>query len=230
MPAHPAFAGIGAIAFDAYGTLYDIDAAARRCRDALGDKADAFSALWRQKQLQYMWLRSLQGHYAPFSTVTAEALDFAMDTFGFADAALRAKLIDLYREIDAFPDVPAALAALKAGGRRLAILSNGSPDFLAPAARSSGLDKILEASLSVEAVKIFKPDPRVYKLAVDHFGLPPERIGFVSSNAWDACAGAAYGFKTAWLNRAKAKPERLPGRPAAEITRIDELAGLLGAQ
>ncbi len=219
---------IAVCVFDAYGTLYDINSATERCRGDLGGRADAISALWRQKQLGYAWLRSLMGAYAPFWQITGEALDFALEAHGIADPPLRARLMHLYREIDAFPEAPAALAALARKGLRLAILSNGSPDMLAAAAASSGLGAILEISLSVEQVGIYKPDPRVYQLVVDHFAVPAARVAFVSSNAWDAHAGAHFGFRSIWLNRTGQPRDRLPGIPALERNTLADLPALFG--
>jgi len=223
-----AFANIAACVFDAYGTLYDFNAAAARCRAALGGKADELSALWRTKQLQYSWLRSLMGAYAPFWQVTGEALDVAMRTLGLADAKLRDQLMDCYRNIDPFPEVPGVLQRLKQEGLRLAILSNGSPDMLAAASKHAQLDAVLEASLSVDAVKIFKPDRRVYQLACDHFGVAPAHIAFFSSNGWDAHGAQHFGFQTAWLNRTGLPRENLPGAPMHECKTLDDLPALLG--
>ncbi len=224
----PTLANIGACVFDAYGTLYDFNSAAARCRARLGGKADELSALWRSKQLQYSWLRSLMGAYAPFWQVTGEALDFAMQSLGLADKALRAELMDCYRNIDAFPEVPGVLGRLKAKGMRLAILSNGSPDMLAAAAKHAKLDGLLEASLSVDAVKIYKPDRRVYQLACDHFGMAAARIAFFSSNGWDAHGAQHFGFATAWLNRTGQPREKLPAAPAHECKTLADLPALLG--
>jgi 2-haloacid dehalogenase len=223
-----ALSNVAACVFDAYGTLYDFNSAADRCRDQLGGKADELSALWRSKQLKYTWLRSLMGAYAPFWQVTGEALDFAMETLGIANAPMRERLMNLYREIDPFPEVLGTLARLKAKGMRLAILSNGSPDMLAPAARHSRLDTILEASLSVDAVKIYKPDRRVYQLACDYFRLEAQHIAFFSSNGWDAHGAAHFGFQTVWLNRTGQRRERLPGALAHESKTLDDLPALLG--
>jgi 2-haloacid dehalogenase len=223
-----AFANIAACVFDAYGTLYDFNSAAARCRARLGGKAEELSALWRQKQLQYSWLRSLMGAYAPFWQVTGEALDVALSTFGFADKQLRADLMDCYRDIDPFPEVPGVLARLKENGLRLAILSNGSPDMLAAAATHAKLDGVLEASLSVDAVKIYKPDRRVYQLACDHFGVAAARIAFFSSNGWDAHGAQHFGFQTAWLNRTGLPRENLPGAPMHECKTLADLPALLG--
>lgn len=223
-----AFTNIAACVFDAYGTLYDFNSAAARCRARLGGKADELSALWRQKQLQYSWLRSLMGAYAPFWQVTGEALAVAMQALGLADAKLRADLMDCYRDIDPFPEVPGVLARLKEKGMRLAILSNGSPDMLAAAAKHAKLDAVLEASLSVDAVKIYKPDRRVYQLAADHFGVAPARIAFFSSNGWDAHGAQHFGFPTAWLNRTGQPREALPGAPLHECKTLADIPALLG--
>lgn len=227
-PPAPPWTDATVCVFDAYGTLYDFNSAAARCRDALGDKAEPLSALWRQKQLQYTWLRSLMGRYASFWQVTGEALDHAMAALGIADNGLRQRLMDCYHGLDAFPEVPGTLARLKAAGLRLAILSNGSPGMLAGAAERTGLDKLLEVSLSVDAVKVFKPAGIVYRLVTDHFAAPPDRVVFVSSNAWDAHAGADYGFRAVWLNRARAAAENMPGRLAAVRETVADLPALLG--
>jgi 2-haloacid dehalogenase len=223
----PALTSVAVCVFDAYGTLYDFNAAAARCRDALGDKAEPLSALWRQKQLQYTWLRSLMGRYASFWQVTGEALDHALAQLGIADNGLRQRLMDCYHGLDAFPEVPGVLKRLKDAGIRLAILSNGSPGMLAGAAERTGLDKLLEISLSVDAVKVFKPDHRVYRLVTDHFAVPAGRVAFFSSNAWDAHAGADFGFQSVWLNRTRAAAENLPGRLAATRESLADLPALL---
>ena len=225
---HPAFRDIGACVFDAYGTLFDVHSAARRAGDALGDKAAAVSAVWRDKQLQYTWLRSLMGTHTGFWQVTGEALDFALAAHGIEDDALRDRLMELYLSLEAYPDVVPALSKLRAGGKQTAILSNGSPDMLGAAVESAGLDRILDASLSIEEVGIYKPDARVYQLAVDRLGVAAKRICFVSTNCWDAHRAAHFGFTVAWMNRFGQQDERLPGRPATVMQGLDELPGLLG--
>lgn len=227
---HPAFADIGACVFDAYGTLFDVHSAVGKGGSALGDKAPAVSDLWRQKQLEYTWLRSLMGVHLNFRQVTRDGLEYALASHGVEDPALRDRLLALYDDLDAYPEVPATLAALKAAGLKTAILSNGSPDMLTAAVASAGLGESLDALLSVEEVGIFKPDPRVYELAVDRLEIPAPRICFLSSNAWDANGAAHFGFKVAWINRFHKQPERLPGEPAAVIHRLDELPGLLGLE
>ena len=225
---HPAFQDIGACVFDASGTLFDVHSAARRAGDALGDKAAAVSAVWRDKQLQYTWLRSLMAAHADFWQVTGEALDFALAAQGIEDAALRARLMELYLSLEAYPDVVPALTRLRAGGKQTAILSNGAPEMLSAAVESAGLDAVLDASLSIEEVGIYKPDARVYQLAVDRLGVEAKRICFVSTNCWDAHGAANFGFTVAWMNRFDQQDERLPGAPATVMQGLDELPGLLG--
>ena len=224
----PAFADIGACVFDAYGTLFDVHSAVGRSGGALGDKAEGVSTLWRQKQLEYTWLRSLMGAYVDFWQVTGDGLDYALAANEVDDAALRQRLMELYLSLDAYPDVKDALDRLRAGGKKTAILSNGAPAMLEAAVGSADLGTRLDATLSVDELRIFKPDARVYQLAVERLGVEPGRIGFVSTNAWDACGAAHFGFNVAWLNRFGQKPERLPGTPAAVISSLAELPGLLG--
>jgi 2-haloacid dehalogenase len=222
------FEGIGACVFDAYGTLFDFNAAAARCRNALGDQADPLSALWRTKQLQYTWLRSLMGRHVHFWQVTSDALDYAMATLGIEDEGLRERLLDWYRTLDAYPEVKAMLEALSGAGMKTAILSNGAPEMLASAVESVSLDDLLDAVLSVEDVGIYKPHASVYCLAVDRLGVDAERICFMSSNAWDANGAAAFGFRVVRINRFGQTAERLPGEPAAEIETLETLPALLG--
>ena len=227
---HPRFSNIGACVFDAYGTLFDVHSAAARYRADLGDAADAFSQTWRDKQLQYTWLRSLMGreHHIDFWQLTADALDFALETHGFDDEALRQNLLACYLELDAYPEVKEVLTRLKDGGLKTAILSNGSPDMLAAGVDNAGIAEVLDAVISVEDAGIFKPDPSVYGLAVEQLAVAPERIAFQSSNAWDANGAAAFGFRVAWVNRFGARPERLPGPADAELVTLSELPPLLG--
>ncbi|MBT5415061.1 MAG: haloacid dehalogenase type II [Rhodospirillaceae bacterium] len=221
------FSAIGACVFDAYGTLFDFNAATERCRDALGDKAAPLSATWRAKQLEYTWLRSLMGRHADFWRVTGDALDVSLAVHGIGDAALRDRLLDCYRSLDAYPDAKDTLARLRAAGLATAILSNGSPAMLDSAVDSAGLGDVLDAVLSVEEVGIFKPHPSVYQLAVDRLGIPAERICFMSSNGWDARGAAAFGFRVVWVNRFGQPPDRLPDEPHAVVDTLDALPGLL---
>lgn len=222
------FTGIRACVFDAYGTLLDVNAAARHCRGALGDRWEELAALWRSKQLEYTWLRSLMGRYADFRQVTGEALDYALERHRIADPALRATLMDLYRRLDAYADAGATLSALRGRGLRTAILSNGSPDMLADAVGGAGLTPLLDEVLSVDGLGIYKPHPSVYQLACDRLDVPPEAVLFVSANGWDAAGAAAFGFRVAWLNRAGLPRERLPAGPAAEVDSLSALVPLVG--
>lgn len=204
--------------FDAYGTLFDVAAAAREAAAEPGGEALAavwptLAAIWRRKQLEYAWIRSLSGAHADFWVVTCEALDYAMAATGLAGAALRERLQALYLDLRAYPEAPATLDALRAAGLRTAILSNGSPQMLARAVAAAGLGDRLDAVLSAEAVGVFKTDPRVYALVGATFGVAPAQALFVSSNGWDAAAAAGYGFRTLWVNRGGDPEERLPWRP-----------------
>lgn len=221
--------GIRACVFDAYGTLFDVNAAAANARDALGPAWQPLAEIWRTKQLQYTWLRSLMGRHVDFWQGTEDALDFALASLKIADYGLRRRLLDLYFELDAYPEVRAVLAKLGAVGLNRAILSNGSPEMLAAAVRSAGLGESLEAVLSVEAVGVFKPSPRVYQLAVDRFMVAPGEICFVSSNGWDAFAAKAFGFRVLWCNRSGQPPERMPQAPDGEIKTLAELPACVGA-
>ncbi len=221
-------ADTAACVFDAYGTLFDLTSAARRCGDALGDRAGPLGALWRGKQLEYSWLRSLMGRHADFWQVTGEALDYAMAQLGVAGPGLRERLMEAFLTIDAYPDARRVLQALRRAGRPAAILSNGSPRMLAAATASAGIAELLDHVLSIEEVGVYKPDRRVYELATRRLGVAAERVCFISSNGWDAAGAASFGFKAVWANRAGAPRERLPAQPAAEITGLDALPALLG--
>ena len=226
--ASPRLNGIRACVFDAYGTLFDYASAAARCRDALGDKWERLNALWREKQLQYTWLRAAQGIHADFWQVTGDALDFALETIGVAESALRARLMQLYLELDAFPEVAQTLRRLRGSGMKTAILSNGTPEMLRAAVKNAGLADLLDAVISVESAGVYKPHPKVYRLAAQRFELAPEAISFQSSNAWDAYAASAFGMRAVWCNRYGQRPERLPGRPDFELRSLADLPGLVG--
>jgi 2-haloacid dehalogenase len=214
---------VRAVVFDAYGTLFDVASAAADARDALGDRWIALADVWRTKQLQYTWVRSLAGRHADFWTVTQDALDFALEAVGIRDEGLRDRLLASYERLGAYDDARATLDRLRGAGLRLAILSNGAPRMLEAAARSAGLSDALEVILSVEDVGIFKPHPSVYALAVDRLGLPAGEILFVSSNGWDAFGAKAFGFRVAWVNRTGQPRERLPHAPDLEIRTLAEL-------
>jgi 2-haloacid dehalogenase len=220
--------GIKGCVFDAYGTLFDFNSAVARCRDILGEQADTLSRIWREKQLQYTWLRSLMGRHEDFWKVTGDALDFAMRSLEIRDEALRERLMSLYRVLDAFPEVPATLEALKSGGFKTAILSNGSPEMLLSVVQGTGIAHLLDAVLSVEAVGIYKPHPSVYKIAVDSLSLDAEAICFVSANAWDAHGASAFGLKVVWCNRYGQSREILPGAADVEVSTLAEIPSIVG--
>ena len=219
---------IEACVFDAYGTLFDFNSAAARCRDVLGDKAEELSAMWRTKQLAYTWLRGLMGKHADFWQVTGDALDFCLETMGIRGAALRARLMDCYKNLDAFPEVPGVLKRLKAAGMKTAILSNGTPAMLDAVVSHTGTGALFDALLSVESVGVYKPHPSVYKMCVERLGVPAGRIAFQSSNAWDAVAAATFGMKVVWINRYGQRRERLTAQPDVEGRTLDDLLPALG--
>jgi 2-haloacid dehalogenase len=219
--------GIHACVFDAYGTLFDVNSAARRAQDELGSRWQPLSDLWRTKQLQYTWLRGLGGHHADFWTVTSDALSFALESLKLEDADLHRRLMTLYLSLNVYPDVIDALKQLKAGGKRLAILSNGTPQMLASAATNSGIADLLDAVLSVEEVGVFKPHPSVYGLASERLKLASEQICFLSSNGWDAYAAKAFGFHAVWCNRFNQASERIPETPDGQITTLAALPGIV---
>lgn len=219
--------GMEACVFDAYGTLFDVNSASRTAQDTLGEKWQALAELWRAKQLQYTWLRGLGGRHADFWQVTGDALDFALSTLHVEDAALRARLMNLYLRLDAYPEVPAAIKQLKQSGMKLAILSNGTPAMLSAAAGNAGIADQFDAVLSVEEVKVYKPHPLVYQLACDRLNVTADRICFLSSNGWDAYSAKAFGMRVLWCNRLGQTPERIPQTPDAQIGTLAELPDIV---
>ena len=219
--------GVAACVFDAYGTLFDFSSVADECGAALGERAAAFIALWRDKQLQTTWLLAAQGRHRDFWTVTGDALDYALAAFGADTPDLRERLMARYLTLDAFPEVPDTLRRLKARGLRLAILSNGTPSMLEALVKCAKLDNLFDLTLSVEEAGFFKPHPKVYQLALDRLQLPADAISFQSSNAWDAYAASAFGMKVVWCNRSGQQPERLPGAPDRVIKSLAELPDLV---
>jgi 2-haloacid dehalogenase len=219
--------GIQACVFDAYGTLFDVNSPSLIAQDTLGEKWQPLAELWRSKQLQYTWLRGLGGRYADFWQVTGDALDFALSTLQIEDAVLRARLMNLYLTLDAYPEVPATLKQLKQSGIKLAILSNGTPAMLAAATGNAGIADLFDAVLSVEEVKVYKPHPSVYKLACDRLNMAADRICFLSSNGWDAYSAKAFGLRVVWCNRLGQTPERMPETPDAQIATLAELPDMV---
>jgi 2-haloacid dehalogenase len=216
---------IGAAVFDAYGTLLDVHAAMEKHAARIGPDWQRVSQDWRNKQLEYTWVRSLAGafHHRDFFALTREALAFTAAKHGITDRVLLADVLDAYRRLAAYPEAPNVLARLKHRGIGRAILSNGEPGMLADAVQAAGFVPLLDDVLSVESVRVFKPDPRVYQLATARFGLPAERIAFLSSNAWDAFGAHAFGFRVFWVNRT-GQPEEYGLR--GNVTELSDLAGL----
>jgi 2-haloacid dehalogenase len=219
--------GIRACVFDAYGTVFDFATAAARCPDIPEEGRASLTALWRDKQLQYTWLRTLQGRYVDFWQVTGDALDFALDSLAIRKPLLREKLMELYRTLAAFPEVYDVLRSLRESGFATAILSNGSPAMLDAAVNGAGLSGLFDAVLSADAVGAFKTDPKVYQYALDQLGVPASAVSFQSSNAWDAHAASDFGMRVVWCNRYGQQRERLPGSPDHEIRTLAELPALL---
>ncbi|CUH16770.1 (S)-2-haloacid dehalogenase 4A [Jannaschia seosinensis] len=215
--------------FDAYGTLFDVTSAARETAEAgdfpvLADRWRVLAVAWRDKQLQYSWLRAITGDHADFWQVTGDALDWAMEAEGLAgDTALRDRLMGLYRSLSAYDEVLEVLEALKNGGMGTGILSNGSPEMLQEAVASAGIGRLLDHVLSVESVGVYKPSSKVYDMVGRAFGCEAGRVLFVSANGWDVAAAGAYGFETVWVNRAGAPVDRLHARPGHIM---DDLSGL----
>jgi len=207
--------------FDAYGTLFDVHSLASRYQARLGEQAQSVSALWRTKQLEYTWLRSLMQRYVDFWKITQDALDYALDSHGIDDNSLRKDLLSAYHELSCYPEVPDTLSKIKQIGLGTAILSNGSPEMLEAGVSNSNLGKVLDSIISVDTIKVFKPSPKVYQLATDQLGCNPEEILFFSSNAWDVSGAATFGFQTVWVNRFAQATERLPGNPVLEINTLD---------
>ncbi len=212
--------------FDAYGTLFDVHAAIARHRAAAGPEAERLSEIWRTKQLEYTWTLTLAGHYVDFWTLTERALDYALARVPSVDRALRPQLLDAYLRLEAFADAPTMLADLKARGARLAILSNGSPAMLTAAVDAAGIGGLLDAVLSVEAVRVYKPRPEVYTLVTGGLGVAPGEVAFISSNRWDVMGAASFGFRPLWVNRAGMPPEYPDLAPLHEISNLAALADL----
>ena len=212
--------------FDAYGTLFDVHAAVRKHSAAMGPDAQFLSELWRAKQLEYSWMLSLMGRYRDFWDLTQDALDYAFARVPTADRSMRDKLLDAYWSCDAYPDVPELFKQLKLRGARLAILSNGTPKMLEAAIANAGIGDSLDEVISVDEVKIYKPDPKVYDLVTTRFRAFPEAISFQSSNRWDAAGAAAYGFSTVWINRNAMPEEYNDIRPAAVLPNLTGLLAL----
>lgn len=209
--------------FDAYGTLFDVHAAVRRHAAEIGPDGQLLSDLWRAKQLEYSWVRTLMGAYQDFWALTEQALDHAFARVPTADRSLRQKLLDAYWTLDCYPEVPNVLRTLKAGGARIAVLSNGSPSMLASAVRSAALDDIIDDVFSVDPLRRFKTDPSVYDLVTTQWRLYPDAVSFQSSNRWDVAGATKFGFRTVWINRANMPDEYQDLKPSLILPSLEGL-------
>lgn len=217
--------------FDAYGTLFDVTAAARRASEEPGqeDLAAYWSAIagqWRRKQLEYSWQLTIRNETCDFWQVTQAALDWVLEAEGLQDDHLRERLLALYWQLEAYQDVPATLSCLAQRGLRSAIVSNGSADMLANAVNAAGIRDQIATIISAETIGVFKPSPRIYDHACHTLGTTPEEIALITSNSWEACAAAAYGFRTIWLNRTTLPMEHLPGTPDHQLRDLSHLPEL----
>ena len=216
---------IAAYVFDAYGTLFDVHSAVRRHAGSVGPDAPRLSEVWRNKQLEYSWVRALTGKYRPFSALTEEALDYAFAAVPNADRAARADLLEAYLSLDAYEEVADVLRALKERGSRTAILSNGSPDMLDPVVDRAGLSELLDAVVSVDELRTFKTEPRVYRHCCERLGVEPNEVSFQSSNRWDIAGATAFGHRTVWVNRTGAPDEYADLSPAMVARDLRTLVG-----
>ena len=213
-----------AYVFDAYGTLLDVHAAVRKHSDALGPAGAKMSQVWRQKQLEYSWVRSLMGSYADFWRLTEDALDYALEANDLgADSQLRQVLLDAYWTLDAYPEVPSVLEKLRNNGARIAILSNGSPEMLSAAIDSGGLRDMIDDVFSVDAIKQYKTAPEVYRMVTNSWDMPADEISFQSSNRWDVAGAQKFGFQTVWINRTEQPDEYKNYQPDRVIPTLNEL-------
>ena len=218
---------VRALVFDAYGTLFDVHSVMARCEAQFPGSGAALSQLWRQKQLEYTWLRSLMGRYETFEVITGQALRHACSALKLSLTAESERALVLeYRRLSTFPEAPAALAGLR--DCRLAILSNGSPEMLNALVRNARLERLLDQVVSVDEVRVFKPHPAVYRHAAERLQAHADEIGFVSSNYWDVCGAASCGLQAYWINRARAAQDVLGQRPKAVLERLTDLIGLMG--
>ena len=217
---------IKAIIFDAYGTLFDVNSAAEKCKDKIGDKWEDFANFWRTTQLEYTWLRSLMKRHEDFLQVTEGSLDKSMKAFKI-DPSMKNELLNLYKVLSPFKEVPEALKTLKAKKFKLAILSNGTPSLLNELVRSNDLNDLFDDLFSVEEVGIYKPDSKVYDLPIKKYEIEKNEVAFLSANTWDVSGGGNYGFNSIWVNRNNSIFDNLDYKPLNEIKNLNELVKLI---
>ena len=217
---------IKAIIFDAYGTLFDVNSAAEKCKDKIGDKWESFANFWRTTQLEYTWLRSLMKRHKDFWQITEESLDKSIKAFNI-DASMKNELLNLYKVLSPFKEVPETLKTLKEKNFKLAILSNGTPSLLNELVKSNGLDDLFDDLFSIEEVEIYKPDSKVYELPIKKYKIEKNEIAFLSANTWDVSGGGNYGFNSIWVNRNNSIFDNLDYKPQSEIKNLRELTKLI---
>ena len=217
---------IKAIIFDAYGTLFDVNSAAEKCKDKIGDKWEPFANFWRTTQLEYTWLRSLMKRHKDFWQVTEDSLDKSMKAFNI-DPSMKNELLNLYKVLSTFKEVPEVLKNLKEKNFKLAILSNGTPSLLNELVKSNKLDNLFDDLFSIEEAGIYKPDSKVYELPIKKYQIKRNEVAFLSSNTWDVSGGGNYGFNSIWVNRNNGIFDNLDYKPKNEINNLSELTKLI---
>jgi len=217
---------IKAIIFDAYGTLFDVNSAAEKCKDQIGDKWEGFANFWRTTQLEYTWLRSLMNRHKDFWQITEDSLDKSMKAFNI-DPLMKDELLNLYKVLSPFKEVPETLKILKEKNFKLAILSNGTPSLLKELVKSNNLDNLFDDLFSIEEVKVYKPDSKVYDLPIKKYKIQNNEIAFLSANTWDVSGGGNYGYQSIWVNRNKNIFDNLDYKPQTEIENLSELISLI---
>ena len=217
---------IKAIIFDAYGTLFDVNSAAEKCKDKIGDKWEGFANFWRTTQLEYTWLRSLMKRHKNFWQITEDSLDKSMRTFNI-DSAMRNELLNLYKALSPFKEVPETLKKLKERNLRLAILSNGTPSLLTQLVKNNNIDNLFDDLFSIEEVGIYKPDAKVYDLPIKKYKIEKSQVAFLSANTWDVSGGGNYGYQSIWVNRNNDIFDNLDYKPINQIKNLNELINLI---
>ena len=217
---------IKAIIFDAYGTLFDVNSAAEKCKDKIGDKWEGFANFWRTTQLEYTWLRSLMKRHKNFWQITEDSLDKSMKTFNI-DSAMRNELLNLYKALSLFKEVPETLKKLKERNLRLAILSNGTPSLLTQLVKNNNIDNLFDDLFSIEEVGIYKPDAKVYDLPIKKYKIEKSQVAFLSANTWDVSGGGNYGYQSIWVNRNNDIFDNLDYKPINQIKNLNELIKLI---
>ena len=217
---------IKAIIFDAYGTLFDVNSAAEKCKDQIGDKWEKFSNYWRTPQLEYTWLRSLMGRHKDFWEITEDSLEKSMENFNI-NRSMKDELLDLYKSLSTFEEVPETLKVLKEKNYKLAILSNGTPQLLNELVRSNDLENLFDDLFSIEEVRIYKPDSKVYEIPTKNYNIKVNEIAFLSANTWDVSGGGNYGYNAIWVNRDKNIFDKLDFKPKHIIKNLKELLNII---